>query len=229
MRINAEFDRPALSRADERAWVASPAGGVERQMLDRVGDEVARATSIVRYAPSSSFPPHEHDLGEEFLVLDGTFADEHGAFPAGSYVRNPPGTAHEPRIGADGCTIFVKLRQFDPADLKPVAMDVSDETAWAEIGGGIAVLPLHGHAAEDVFAVRLDAGAELTRDLPGGAEMLILEGTVTAAGTGMPQSDLLTLGPRDWLRLPPGARLAITGGPSDARLYLKTGHLPPED
>jgi hypothetical protein len=59
-------------------------------MLDRIGDEVARATSIVRYAPASHFSPHVHDGGEEFLVLEGTFQDEHGDYPVGSYVRNPP-------------------------------------------------------------------------------------------------------------------------------------------
>ena len=59
-------------------WIASPAGGVDRKMLDRIGDEKARATSIVRYAADSAFPEHEHPLGEEFYVLEGVFSDEHG-------------------------------------------------------------------------------------------------------------------------------------------------------
>lgn len=78
--------------------------------------EVARATSIVRYAPESRFAEHIHELGEEFLVLEGMFSDEHGDYGAGTYVRNPPGSSHSPYT-VDGCTIFVKLRQFDPADL----------------------------------------------------------------------------------------------------------------
>ena len=82
--------------------------GVDRRMLDRVGGEVARATSIVRYAEGSSFPEHTHSGGEEFIVRDGGFQDEHGDFPAGTYVRKPAGTHHIPR-SEPGCTIFVKL------------------------------------------------------------------------------------------------------------------------
>src|SRR5262249_62190655 len=88
----------------------------------RVGDEVARATSIVRYAPGTVFSPHTHPGGEEFFVLDGTFQDERGDYPAGSYVRNPPTSRHTPRSQA-GCTIFVKLFQFDPPPCSHVTID----------------------------------------------------------------------------------------------------------
>ncbi len=91
-------------------------------MLDRIGDEVARATSIVRYAPKSRFSAHTHGGGEEFLVLEGVFQDEHGDFPAGSYIRNPPTSSHTPG-SAPGCTIFVKLWQFDPDDRAHVRID----------------------------------------------------------------------------------------------------------
>ena len=98
-------------------------------MLDRIGDEVARATSIVRYASGSSFSRHEHAKGEEFLVLDGVFSDNHGDYPAGFYVRNPPGSGHAP-FSKDGCRILVKLRQFDPQDLTPVVIDAGDRRLW---------------------------------------------------------------------------------------------------
>ena len=93
MQLNADFSRRAVVHAGTLDWVASPIAGVHRRMLDRIGDEVARATSIVRYAPASHFSPHVHDGGEEFLVLDGVFQDEHGDYPTGSYVRNPPNIA----------------------------------------------------------------------------------------------------------------------------------------
>eukprot|EP00797_Seminavis_robusta_P017133 Sro2559_g331280.1 Factor ChrR (124) ;mRNA; f:12829-13200 len=80
-------------------------------MLDRVGEEKARATTIVEYSPNSKFPKHTHIGGEEFLVLKGTFKDQHGAFPAGTYVRNPIGSEHAPWVDGDGCTIMVKLLQ----------------------------------------------------------------------------------------------------------------------
>src|SRR6516164_2585646 len=81
MNINADFSKRVAVHAARLPWVPSPMKGVDRRMLDRVGDEVARATSIVRYAPHSHFSPHTHGGGEEFLVLEGVFQDEHGDFP----------------------------------------------------------------------------------------------------------------------------------------------------
>ncbi|RWF22421.1 MAG: cupin, partial [Mesorhizobium sp.] len=115
MRINADLSKPVIVHAGKLAWVPSPAAGVERRMLYRVGGEVARATSIVRYAPGSVFPRHTHTGGEEILVLDGTFQDEHGDYPAGSYFRNPPGTSHVP-ASREGCTVFVRLWQYREED-----------------------------------------------------------------------------------------------------------------
>ena len=68
MEINADFSQRVVVHAAQLPWVPSPMAGVERRMLDRIGDEVARATSIVRYAPGSQFSPHTHGGGEEFLV-----------------------------------------------------------------------------------------------------------------------------------------------------------------
>ena len=90
MKIAADFSKRVVVHSEKLAWVASPMAGVDRRALDRVGDEVARATTIVRYAPGSEFSPHTHTGGEEFVVLEGVFQDEHGDFPAGSYIRNPP-------------------------------------------------------------------------------------------------------------------------------------------
>jgi hypothetical protein len=140
--LNADFSRRAAVHAARLPWVASPIAGVERRMLDRIGDEVARATSIVRYAPDSHFSPHTHGGGEEFLVLDGVFQDEHGDYPAGSYVRNPPTSAHTPG-SAPGCTLFVKLWQFDPDDRTDVRNDTRTLPFIAAAGRpGVDLMPL---------------------------------------------------------------------------------------
>ena len=124
MDLNSDFRTRAAVHAARLNWTPSPIPGVDRRMLDRIGDEVARATSIVRYAPHSRFSAHTHGGGEEFLVLDGVFQDEHGDYPTGTYVRNPPTTSHTP--GSEpGCTLFVKLWQFDPDDREPVRVDTS--------------------------------------------------------------------------------------------------------
>ena len=92
MNLNSDFSVRAAVDAATLDWMSSPIPGVDRRMLDRIGDEVARATSIVRYAPQSRFSAHTHGGGEEFLELDGVFQDEYGDYPRGTYVRNPPAT-----------------------------------------------------------------------------------------------------------------------------------------
>jgi len=94
MKIAADFNQRVVVHSDSIEWVKSPMKGVDRKPLDRVGAEVARATTIVRYAPQSTFSPHVHTGGEEFIVLEGVFQDEHGDFSEGSYIRNPPQSKH---------------------------------------------------------------------------------------------------------------------------------------
>ena len=117
MDLHADLSQRAVLDTNTLAWMPSPMAGVARRMLDRRGGEVARATSIVRYAPGSRFERHIHGGGEEILVLDGVFQDEHGSYPTGSWLRNPPGSAHRPWSEA-GCTIWVKTGHL-PASLGP--------------------------------------------------------------------------------------------------------------
>ncbi len=218
MQVNADFSRRVVVRADELEWVASPMPGVERRMLDRVGDEVARATSIVRYAPGSAFSAHVHELGEEYLVLEGTFQDEHGDFPVGSYVRNPPGSKHVP-ASADGCTILVKLRQFDPADATCVHVDTAS-ASWHAVPGapGVETVFLHEDARERVCLERWAPGTVRNLDAEGGLELLVLDGGIEQGGDA-----LRTHG---WLRLPAGSEEASAAAQAHgATVWIKRGHL----
>lgn len=214
MELNADFTQRVLINAGDLPWTASPMAGVDRRMLDRIGDEVARATSIVRYAPGSHFSAHTHTGGEEFLVLDGVFQDEHGDYPAGTYVRNPPTTSHTPSA-ADGCTIFVKLWQFDPDDRTQFRKDMTADPDTA--GDGAAINTLHVDARETVRLVTLEPGANWADAANGGAELLMLDGDATESGD--------PLIPLSWLRVPDRASLSVTAGPSGARFWIKTGHL----
>jgi len=217
MEINADFSERAVVHSASMDWLASPTAGVDRRMLDRIGGEVARATTIVRYAPNSHFPAHVHTGGEEFLVLEGVFQDEHGDFPAGSYVRNPPTSSHTP--GSEpGCTIFVKLWQFDPSDRHQMTIDTNAkpfEPAADETGVG--VLPLYKDDQEEVRVERWDAGTAVNRSVDGGLELLVLEGTLIEG------DDILVA--QSWLRLPVGAAFAATAGPEGCRMWIKSGHL----
>jgi hypothetical protein len=217
MELNADFSKRAVVHAARVSWVPSPIAGVERRMLDRIGEEVSRATSIVRYAPNSHFSAHTHGGGEEFLVLDGVFSDEHGHFPAGSYIRNPPGSRHTP--GSDkGCTIFVKLWQFDPEDRAHVRIDAATMPFLPAPGRpGVEVLPLYQDAREDVRLERWVADAQIFLPASGGVEILVLEGGFS---DGNETFELLS-----WLRLPADAMLTVRSGAFGCKVWIKTGHL----
>lgn len=217
MRLNADFDQRVVIRPEAYDWVASPASGVERMMLDRVGDEVARATSLVRFAPNSSFDAHTHGGGEEYLVLDGVFSDEDGDYPRGTYVRNPIGTRHTPRIGPEGATILVKLRQFDPDD--DVQKVVRTDTAFDEVAPGLSQIVLHEHGPERVRMVRSAPGTQLDRHAhPGGEELFVLEGSYSDEDGHYPAGT--------WLRSPVGTGHAPWSD-EGCLLWIKTGHLAP--
>ena len=217
MKLNADFSRRAAVHAASVPWMPSPIAGVERRMLDRIGDEVARATSIVRYAPQSRFSPHTHGGGEEFLVLHGVFQDEHGDFPAGSYIRNPPGSSHTPG-SLPGCTIFVKLRQFDPDDRTHVRIDTAGLPYMDDLRrAGVELMPLFEDGRESVRLERWAPGAEITLAAEGGLELLVLDGGFSDQGERFQALS--------WLRLPPGATTRASVPASGCRVWVKTGHL----
>lgn len=220
MLLNAELSKRTVVHAGALEWMPSPAKGVERRMLFRVGEERARATSIVPYAPGSRFSRHGHAGGEEFLVLAGTFQDETGDFPTGTYVRNPPGTGHAP--GAEtGCTIFVKLWQFKRDDRERVVRFPGAGDAGVLRPGVVSSSVLFDGADEHVLLETWAAGAEVELANPRGLELLVLAG---AFSDGVETLDRWT-----WLRLPAGERLAARVGPDGARVWCKLAPLLHDD
>jgi hypothetical protein len=215
MELNADFKERVVVHSDQLEWIASPMPGVDRRMLDRIGGEVARATTIVRYAPNSKFSAHTHTGGEEFIVLDGVFQDEHGDFPEGTYVRNPPTTSHTPG-SEQGCTIFVKLWQFDMDDRDQFRKTMAEELG--DFTDGVATALLHQDDREVVTYSHVNAGATLHNADAGGIEMLVIAGSLEQGGE--------TLGKGAWLRLPMGQHLTAVAGRDGAKVWIKTGHLP---
>lgn len=187
-------------------------------LLDRVGGEVARATSIVRYQPNSQFSSHTHSGGEEYLVLDGVFADEHGSYPKGSYVRNPIGTSHTPRIGPEGATIFVKLQQFSREDKTKLVINTRAEPWRPGVAEGLEVMPLHDFEAEHIALVKWAPNTNFhTHQHWGGEEILVLEGTFYDEHGAYPQGS--------WLRSPHLSQHTPYTREDGALIYVKVGHL----
>ena len=212
-----KFNEQAIVHAGTLEWLPSPMPGVRRRMLDRLGEDGARATSIVSYAPGSVFSAHTHGGGEEFLVLSGVFQDEHGDYPAGTYVRNPPTSCHTPGA-AEGCVIFVKLGQYAPEDRTYTRIDTGKIGRLADPERpGVLVTPLYQDQRETVQLEAIAAGTRFTLGEPGGYEMLVLEGEVTVDGE--------TFYPQSWLRLPPGKMAALACAAGGAKIWVKTRHL----
>ena len=221
MLINADFTCRASLAPEHYQWVSSPQNGVERVMLDRVGAEKARATSIVRYAPDSYFPHHMHSGGEEILVLSGTFSADNIDYPAGWYLRNPPNSGHQP-YSKEGAVIFVKLWQMPAEEARYVAIDTNDAANWQKQGNR-DVCHLFSDASEQVSLKRLNANEALfTGTVRGGAEILVLDGELIDDDI-IDNAQTYTRG--SWIRLPVGVLPKIKAGAQGVTVYLKTGHL----
>jgi anti-sigma factor ChrR (cupin superfamily) len=219
MELHSDFSQRVLIHGDAVPWIASPTVGVDRRMLDRIGGEVARATSFVRYAQGSLFPAHTHGGGEEFIVVEGVFQDERGDYPAGTYVRNPPTSQHRPG-SAQGCTIFVKLWQFDPADRTQVRIGMDDPAPQsASDRPGVVIHLLHADAHETVALEVWAPGSKIDMAMPNGAELLVLAGDCIESGDW--------LRPLSWLRIPVGGLLDAVAGEHGARVWVKTGGIRP--
>jgi anti-sigma factor ChrR (cupin superfamily) len=177
-------------------WKASPSGSVWRKRLHLVGPaESGQVTSLVRYQEHSQFPPHGHPDGEEILVLSGVFSDEHGDWPAGSYLLNPEGFRHAPYSGG-GCLLFVKLRQYPGMDRRHVAVN-TDTVSWEPAGGGREHKFLYAQPGyQDTTRLERWPADSALRELayPRGAELLLLDGSFEDEHG---RYDALT-----WLRLP---------------------------
>ena len=214
--INLDFSQRVVINTQQQPWSPSPASGVRRKQLEREEAERGRATSIVEYAAGASFKTHQHPLGEEILVLDGVFSDEHGDYPAGTYLRNPPGSAHAP-FSREGCRLLVKLHQFQPDDGTSVRV-VTHNSEWLPGQGGLEVMPLHSHGTEHVALVKWPTNEVFKphRHL-GGEEIFVLSGEFCDEHGRYPAGT--------WIRSPH----LSTHHPfveEETIIWVKTGHLP---
>lgn len=216
MQIHADLSLRAVVHGAQLPWVQSPASGVSRRMLERDGAECARATSIVRYAAGSRFDTHLHALGEEILVLEGTFRDEHGRYGAGTYLHNPPGSSHAP-WSDEGCTLWVKLRHMRPDDLRRSVVDTRQARWWPGLVPGLSVIPLHEFGTQNTALVRWEPGTRFRAHRHwGGEEIYVVDGVFEDEHGAYPAGS--------WLRSPhlsehqPWTREGCT-------ILVKTGHL----
>jgi anti-sigma factor ChrR (cupin superfamily) len=218
--LNLDFSQHVFVNSNLESWQASPMAGVWRKRLAREEAERGHATSIVKYDAGASFSSHPHPLGEEIFVLDGVFSDETGDYPAGSYIRNPEGFEHAP-FSKEGCTLFVKLHQFQTEDHKQVRTDTRN-TDWLPGMGNLKVMPLHQFSNnvmnESVALVFWPAGEHFQPHTHfGGEEILVISGEFIDEHGRYPAGS--------WLRSPHMSK----HNPyveQDTLILVKVGHLP---
>ena len=216
MQIHADLSLRAVVQTAGLVWTETPMSGVLRKLIERDGAEVARATSLVQYAAGSRFFSHTHDLGEEFLVLEGDFNDEHGSYGAGTYVKNPPGSAHAPYT-VNGCTLFVKLRHMQPHDSIRCVVD-TEQAHWLPGAlAGVVVAPLSTFDDEKVFLLRVAAGTQFPlQQYRGGAELWVVSGSWQDEDGSYPVGS--------WIRMP-HLSTHTPWSEHGCLILIKTGHL----
>lgn len=213
--LNMDFNQRVVINTNKQAWLESPHRGVWRKPLAREDADPGHATSIVRYDAGSSFASHGHPLGEEILVLEGTFSDENGDYPAGSYIRNPEGYIHAP-YGKDGCVILVKLHQFHNEDDQHIHID-THSTEWLSGHGNLKVLPLHEFNGESTALVHWPAGEHFQPHLHvGGEEIYVISGEFIDEHGRYPEGS--------WIRNPHMSR-HDPRVEVDTLILVKVGHL----
>jgi anti-sigma factor ChrR (cupin superfamily) len=210
------FDIRLAIETQSEPWQASPSSTVWRKPLEREAKESGHTTSVVKYEAGASFKQHSHPLGEEIFVLEGVFSDEHGDYPAGTYIRNPPDSKHSP-FSKEGCVILVKLNQFDKRDLEEVRVN-TNTTPWLQGQGGLQVMPLHQFEHESVALVKWPANEVFKPHRHfGGEEIFVLSGTFKDEHGSYPQGT--------WLRSPHMSQ-HHPFVEEETVILVKTGHLP---
>jgi anti-sigma factor ChrR (cupin superfamily) len=216
MRLNGDLSIRIVLRSEEQPWQPSPAAGVQRRLLSREGCEDARATSVVRYEPGATFSPHVHPQGEEIMVLDGELEDEHGVYPAGTYLKNPPGSTHAPR-SPGGCMLFVKLRQLDDRDSERVVVRPPDRRWHPGLIRGLEVLALDQFGTTHTALVRWAPGTVFSKHQHfGGEEIFVLQGTFQDEHGDYPSGS--------WIRSPHMSSHQPYSE-SGCLIFVKVGHL----
>lgn len=215
MNLHSDYTQRVVLHQEDLPWVDSPEPGVQRRMLDRIGDEQAKATSIVRYEPNTRFTAHQHDLGEEILVLDGVLSDEYGDYPAGTYLMNPPGSSHAP-YSESGCTLFVKLRHLGDEQRERELIDTNTAEWLQGLVPGLTVMPL----------MRQGSGSTLVRWSPntyfnphrhyGGEEIYVVDGVFADEYGTYPKGT--------WMRSP-HLSMHTPYSKEGCTIFVKTGHL----
>ena len=217
MNINDDIRKKVVVHPRNKQWTAEHSGMCETLYLDLVDKVKPVATKLVRISPSSILPPEMIGGGKEVLVLEGTYNDQRGEYPTGSYMRFPPGTKQE-AFTDKGCLLFVKTWQFEPTDRKRVNIDAfRAEMKRPRKRQGVVLQQLYSDYREDVRIEHWERNHRLVIHQCNGLEVLLLSGEFFEPSASYK--------PLSWVRLPPGRPLKVVVGDQGVRVLIKESHL----
>jgi anti-sigma factor ChrR (cupin superfamily) len=90
-----------IVRPEDTAWENTPVPGVEIRPL------LGRKTILVRMAPGTMLPPHEHRTAEQCLVLEGSVRSDDITAHAGDFTFMPAGSRHSQLSTETGCLLLI--------------------------------------------------------------------------------------------------------------------------
>lgn len=217
MQLNNDFARVVVVNTADMPWQSASFSGVHYRMLEQIGAEGTRSTSVVRYEPGTHLPSHTHALGEEIIVLNGEFSDESGVYSSGTYIKNPPGLTRTP-FSATGCTLFIKQGHLQPDDFERVLVDVHNSAWRPGMVGGLSVMPLSEFKGEHSALVKWQSGTVFNPHRHwGGEEIYVLDGVFEDEHGRYPAGT--------WLRSPHLSQHAPFSK-EGCTIFVKVGHLP---
>ncbi len=87
-------------------WQPSGRPGVEQKLL-YADARFPDASRLLRFAAGAAPGGERYVAGAEIFVIEGMLEDGHGAHPAGTWLRLPPGAEHRPQA-PQGAILYVK-------------------------------------------------------------------------------------------------------------------------
>jgi hypothetical protein len=90
-----------LVRPEDTDWEDAPTPGVRYRQLR------GAKTMLVRMAPNSWLPAHDHKAAEQCLVLEGSIQSDGVTANAGDYTYMPPGSSHAPIYSPNGALFLI--------------------------------------------------------------------------------------------------------------------------
>lgn len=217
MQLNNDFARAVVVNTLEIPWQQEQSSEVLFRMLEQSNSECSRTTSITRLKSGAVISPLENVAGEEIIVFEGTYTDESGEYPAGSYIKNS--TATRPvSVTQTDCTLFIKRGHLQQGDIERVVVDTHNSVWRQGMVGGLSVLPLSEFKGEHSALVRWQPGTVFNPHRHwGGEEIYVLDGVFEDEFGCYPAGT--------WMRSPhlsqhaPFSREGCT-------IFVKVGHLP---